>query len=166
MNLLRQIFERFRFTRTESMALAMVFGLYVVGLTWRYVQKTSVPFDEDFYAQIDSASGEFALVPSSQPLMAVTDTVPKHKRADSVVTTHAADDSLPDGLKMNTGRLNVNVATERQLTLLPGIGPALAQRIIAYREESGPFASPSDLTKVKGIGPKKLAKFQGMIVVE
>ena len=166
MNLLRQIFERFQFTRTESMALAMVFGLYVVGLTWSYVQKTSVPFDEEFYAKIDSATGEFALVPTSQPVTVAADTVPKHERADSVDTTLVTESSIRDGLQMDTGRLNVNKATERQLMLLPGIGPTLAQRIVDYRRASGPFSSPADLTKVKGIGPKTLARFEGMIVTE
>lgn len=51
-----------------------------------------------------------------------------------------------------TGRININTADEEQLTQLPGIGPVIAQRIVAYREENGNFESIDDLTEVTGIG--------------
>ena len=49
--------------------------------------------------------------------------------------------------------LDVNAATASQLDELPGIGPALAGRILAAREENGPFAGPEDILAVSGIGP-------------
>ncbi len=54
------------------------------------------------------------------------------------------------------GRLNVNTATAEQLQFVPGIGPVLAQRIVAYREENGPFSNIFALSSVEGIGLKKL----------
>lgn len=56
------------------------------------------------------------------------------------------------------GTLNMNTAGPAELQKLPGIGPAMASRIVAYRKAHGPFASLSDLGGVSGIGPKKLAK--------
>lgn len=56
------------------------------------------------------------------------------------------------------GVLNINTAGLGELQKLPGIGPAMAKRIVAYRNAHGPFASLSDLGGVSGIGPKKLAK--------
>jgi len=53
-----------------------------------------------------------------------------------------------------TGPVDVNHATADELIALPGIGPALAGRIIAYRKEHGPFGSLDDLERVQGIGPQ------------
>ncbi len=49
--------------------------------------------------------------------------------------------------------LDVNTATAEELEALPGIGPVLAERIVAWREEHGPFAAPEDVTAVPGVGP-------------
>ncbi len=60
-------------------------------------------------------------------------------------------------------RLNINTATAAQLEALPGIGPTLARRIVAYRETHGPFASVEDLLAVSGIGPTLLEKLRPWI---
>lgn len=53
------------------------------------------------------------------------------------------------------GTLNLNTADTETLQALPGIGPALAGRIVAYRLEHGPFQTVQDLLQVPGIGPKR-----------
>ena len=62
-------------------------------------------------------------------------------------------------------RININTATSQQLQTLPRIGPALAQRIIEYRQISGKFSTVDDLTNVKGIGEKTLEKIRNRITV-
>ncbi len=52
--------------------------------------------------------------------------------------------------------VDVNTAGGEELQTLRGIGPVLAERIIAYREEHGPFGSLEELLEVKGIGPATL----------
>lgn len=54
------------------------------------------------------------------------------------------------------GTVNVNEADAGQLALLPRIGPALAGRIVEFREENGEFATPDDLMLVRGIGEKTM----------
>ena len=58
------------------------------------------------------------------------------------------------------GLVNINTANAAQLTQLPGVGPAIAQKIIDYRTANGPFTSVDDLTKVPGIGAAKLAQIK------
>ena len=53
----------------------------------------------------------------------------------------------------DTAPVDINTATVQELDDLPGIGPALARRIVAYRTENGPFQRPEDVTAVSGIGP-------------
>ena len=50
--------------------------------------------------------------------------------------------------------VNVNSANSTQLALLPRVGPSVAQRIVDYRKENGPFKKPEDLMLVQGIGEK------------
>jgi len=64
----------------------------------------------------------------------------------------------PYGLSAD-GRVDINLADAALLETLPGIGPAIAQRIIEYREMNGPFATIEEIQKVSGIG---LAKFEGI----
>lgn len=58
------------------------------------------------------------------------------------------------------GLVNINTANATQLTQLPGVGPAIAQKIIDYRTANGSFTSVDDLTKVPGIGAAKLAQIK------
>lgn len=56
-----------------------------------------------------------------------------------------------------TGRLDLNTATQQQLESLPGVGPVMAGRIVAWRSEHGKFTTVEELREVGGIGPRKFA---------
>jgi competence protein ComEA len=62
-------------------------------------------------------------------------------------------------------KVNINTASESELEGLPGIGQVLAQRIVDYRTQHGPFHSINDLTKVEGIGEKKFASLKDYVTV-
>ncbi|HET8958476.1 MAG TPA: ComEA family DNA-binding protein [Microcella sp.] len=64
-----------------------------------------------------------------------------------------------------TGLVNINVADATALETLPGVGPALAARIIAWRDENGPFRSVDELLAVSGIGEKTLDGFRELVTV-
>ncbi len=62
-------------------------------------------------------------------------------------------------------RVNINTASVKKLTTLRGIGPTLAQRIVAYRKANGPFTSVEGLLNVQGIGVNNLKDFIDRIQV-
>jgi competence protein ComEA len=59
--------------------------------------------------------------------------------------------------------IDINTATEAELTQLPGVGPSLARRIVEYRTANGSFQLPDDLQNVSGIGASKFAKMEPYI---
>ena len=63
------------------------------------------------------------------------------------------------------GRINLNTADRETLMTLPGIGEVLAERIVEFREEYGPFAAVEELLLVDGIGEKKLEGIMDLVYV-
>jgi competence protein ComEA len=88
--------------------------------------------------------------------------VPREGEADPPVPppgrSSSADLSTPDKIDLNT-------ASAAELDALPGIGPAIAQRIVDYREANGRFAAIEDIVNVKGIGPATFEQLKDLIVV-
>ena len=62
--------------------------------------------------------------------------------------------------------VNLNTATVTELMQLPRVGLKTAQRIVAFREEHGPFQRPEDLMNVKGIGEKTFLRLRPYITVD
>ncbi len=66
---------------------------------------------------------------------------------------------------VNAGQaLNINSASVEQLAQLKGIGEIIAARIVEYRTKNGPFKTPEDIMKVKGIGQKTFERIKDLIV--
>ncbi len=90
----------------------------------------------------------------------------------SADSTTAASPSAPrdDSATSETPRpafssncVAVNTADRGELESLPGIGPVIADRILALRRLDGPFEKPEDLRRVKGIGPARLDKIRDLV---
>ena len=69
------------------------------------------------------------------------------------------------GAATDAGPIDLNSADEAALDALPGIGPATAKAIVAYRETHGPFTSVDQLLEVRGIGPAKLDQLADLVRV-
>ncbi|CAB4857228.1 unannotated protein [freshwater metagenome] len=85
-----------------------------------------------------------------------------------VVPTRAGAQGVPvpgsaSGSSAN-GPISLSVATAEQLDTLDGVGPVLAQKILAWRATHGGFASVDDLGQVPGIGPRRLEALRARVV--
>lgn len=118
-------------------AVSLVFVLFIVGL---------------FAVRNFGRSRFSSLTLRSETATATTD--PTHAETSDTKT------SVP------SEPININTATPEQLDTLPGIGPALAQRIIDYREANGPFTSVNQLMDVSGIGEKRMEAIWDLVTVE
>lgn len=70
----------------------------------------------------------------------------------------AADGAAP------SAPVHLNSAGAETLDGLPGVGPVTAEKIVAYREQHGPFTSLDDLDAIPGIGPARIASLKGLAV--
>lgn len=80
----------------------------------------------------------------------------------SAITDHNAEPATATGPRL----LNLNRATASDFEDLPGVGPVLAERIIAQRDEQGPFKQIEDLRNVTGIGDKLYAQIAPLVTVD
>jgi len=71
----------------------------------------------------------------------------------------------PAKMKVLSIPVNINTAGAEELDILPGVGPKMAQAIVAFREAHGNFSALEDLQKVKGLGPKKFAAIRPHITL-
>lgn len=128
-------------TKEESRAIAFVGVLLCLATFARYVNRpkpiaiTAAPVDVAAFRAAGKALAQQSPPPRSKPLYS------------------------------KSGPIDINHATEAELEALPGIGPAVAARIVAYRDSVGRFAKIEDLDAVKGIGPALLEKVRPLVVV-
>lgn len=82
--------------------------------------------------------------------------------AGAVLAAAAARSTAPGIARVPTLRVDVNESSPAQLALLPGVGEALAERIVRARAVQR-FASPEDLARVDGIGPRTVARLRDWV---
>ena len=109
-------------------------------------------------ADLDAVSG---IGPAMLAAIAPHVTLPPAAPASPAVPAPAKSLVAPPA----PGPVNLNAATPAELQVLPGIGPALAGRIVQWRGDHGNFQTVEDLQKVRGIGPKTLDRLRPLIRV-
>ncbi len=149
-------------TREQNRAVWFLIGVVALAVGWHYLKPLLFPpkgydfsqFEQEFFRKRDS----------------ILQAVSEQSEKQEPVSRFSRRESLPSGKKEGekTVRfpININTAGEEELQQLPRIGPALARRIVAYRQQHGPFRRKQDLIKVKGIGPKSFQQLKELITVE
>ncbi len=83
---------------------------------------------------------------------------------EQIVVPSRADEPAAVSIDAPPGLVSLSRGTSAELETLPRVGPATAARIIAWREENGPFTSVDDVLAVSGIGPATLEGFRALVV--
>lgn len=81
----------------------------------------------------------------------------------AVLTALAVPPVPPRPMLMSDTRIDINLASALELRLLPRIGPVLAERIVQWRHQHGPYTSVSQLEAVSGIGPVRLSELTSLV---
>ena len=95
-----------------------------------------------------------------QPIMAGDPNAGKYSGPGNVPGRTGSSSS---GTNSAEGKININTADASELDKLPGVGPAMAEKIVEWRKNNGPFQDGEDLKKVKGIGEEKYRKLKDKI---
>lgn len=135
----------------EKKLLHLAFCLFVVGLVVRFL-----PWGLPSIVENDIAETSFRA-------LAAADSSSKLEYSQVRLSEEDAPASARSEGKASSQRktpkvqlpVHINTASAEELCALKGVGPKLAEKIIAFREASGPFRTPEDLQKVPGIGKKK-----------
>ena len=153
MNLFDKFNQTFGFTRQESRVVWFLVLTLIVGMGIRLFKASTSSKPKFDYSASDS---EFAA--RSQVISAQDSLSTGEEGTDSQSNPAATRPSSTTSPKLISKSININTATKDELVQLPGIGEAMAERIILYREENGPFETIDELTNVKGIGKRKLER--------
>jgi competence ComEA-like helix-hairpin-helix protein len=151
MNVWKRLSQGIGFTPTERRVVVFLTATFLVGIAVKMVRvalETGPAFD---YSASDAAFARAARAPAP---------------ADTVHAAAARGDSLARApgrtsvrkKEVPAGSVNINTARKELLMSLPGIGETMADRIVQYRKDHGPFTTLEDLMNVKGIGKKKFAR--------
>ena len=84
----------------------------------------------------------------------------------TIVTVALLMSWVVPALSADLQKVNINTAALEELMTLDGIGPAVAERILAFRDKNGPFQKPEDLMLVKGVGQIMFDKNSARIIVK
>lgn len=136
----------------EKKLLHLAFCLFVVGLVVRFL-----PWGLPSIVENDVAETSFRALAVADSSSKLEYSQVRLSREDEPESGHSKGKSRSRQQKPKVQLpVHINTASVEQLCALKGVGPKLAEKIIAFRNASGPFQKPEDLEKVPGIGKKKL----------
>ncbi len=161
MHFLTKLNQFFGFTPTESKVVFFLVVTFLAGSAVK-VYRIYFPLDPSSrfdYTEADKEFAERSKLIDSLEIGSTQDSSARQK-------TQKPSQSKPGKKGQFEGVININTASKEELMKLPGVGEAMAERILLYREENGKFQNVEELKKVKGIGEKKFEKIRSLVKVE
>ncbi|MBN1560064.1 ComEA family DNA-binding protein [candidate division KSB1 bacterium] len=143
------------FTKQERLFLLFLSVTFAIGLAVKFIRKNvHASPNEEWFEQRQRILADY-----NEKSMHIS-------REDSAVVPSESAGYKRITKESLTRTININVASLDELQILPRIGPATAQKIIAFREKNGPFSTIEDIQKVSSIGPKTFEKIKDHITVD
>lgn len=155
------LLEKLQITRSERIAVSILMLSLVATSLLYAITEPKLNYDPEQYAEIEQIFFERSnrlelereeILARYQPGIALTTNNPE--------TAEKIKAEFSSG---NSERININSAGAEELQRLPGIGPAYAERIVAWREENGEFTSIDQLLEIRGIGERRLQQIRPLI---
>ena len=155
------------YTRRQLAVLLILLAIAGVGLAvghWRRAR----PDLADYLEQLDRAPAPVAnpAAPrseSSPPTAPSSEPEPRRSRRSKSTSDAPRSPGAPAGVPSDT--IDLNRATPDELTRLPGIGPALARRIVDARTTDGLFTDVDELGRVRGMSVRKVEKLRVFLTI-
>jgi len=155
-----------------TLAFAFFMGGFFTGRSWSAVNITSVSTQNKGTQEINvdpqqtirrAASDN----DSENQVIQPADPGPENNTSiNDTAPVRPTQTEQPDGTpKTGDGKININLASQSELTDLPGIGAVLASRIIDHRKQHGDFTKIEDIRNVSGIGEKRYEAIQDKITI-
>lgn len=168
--------ERLEISKSERIAITTLMVIAILLSANYYLREPAFNADAVYYAELEqmfrlkSAERESErnailarYTPEAEPVsMPVIQSV-HGLRGQNDEENAAGVESA--GAAIDPEKININTATAEELTSLPGIGPAYAERIVAWREENGRFTRVDQLLEIRGIGEKRLDNLRPYIAL-
>jgi comEA protein len=129
-------------------------GIPVARASFPAAHSIKPPVKEEPMHQVRSRRGPIAAACLTLALLALFATYPC-----------MADQSASKTKAPAAGEIDINRASAEQLTRIPGIGKVMAERIVLFRKEHGPFKRVEDLLKIKGIGEKSFERIRPYVKI-
>ena len=144
----------FLFTKQEQIFLLSLLGAFLIGIGVKVAKQRAHPVDKAWQQEKLAIYKEF-----KRRSLAINSDSVKINTGDSQEAPRIRKSAI-------VGFININSATKEELQLLPGIGSAISEQIILYRETYGPFSHIQDIQRVKRIGPKTFESIKNYITID
>jgi len=151
-----------------TLAFACFMGGFFTGRSWSAVHITAVATQNEETNGVGIGISAGVSLQANEPAVQETQsnpTTPVEEVATAPLAPAPEEQDTIGAPRGGDGRININLASQSELTDLPGIGSVLASRIIDYRRQHGDFLRIEDIRNVSGIGEKRYEAIQDKITV-